>query len=325
MAATACFMDGPPCSTGRRLRKNRYDIEHFFFSLPTGLLTQLSRTSRSLPYLVSLRGSDVPQYDPFNVRLESMHRVLLPLTRRIWSRAGAVVALSNGLREIALRTAPDLKIDVVPNGIEAELFSPAQSTASANPNGRLKIISVSRLLERKGLHHLIEAIAKPNPLPVTLEIVGTGSYESELRKHCTDLGLDDHVRFLGFIRREKLPDLYRSADLFALPSQTESFGLVFAEAMACGLPVVATTVGGIPELVRHEIDGLLTAPASPDEVRSALQRLIHSPGERLSMGRSARLRIEEKYTWSSITRQYLSHYDEILSGSPGCPPKRRED
>lgn len=293
------------------LKHNNYDLEHFFFSLPTGILSLSPFKRRKQPYIVSLRGSDVPGYDLFNQKLEKIHKLLLPLTRSIWRNSSAVVALSNGLKKIAIETAPDQEIDIISNGIEIDSFFPADTQKTHE--GPTKLITVSRLLERKGIHHLLEAIAKPTPLPVTLTIAGTGSYEETLRSKCKELNLSHCVKFTGFIRRDQLPELYRQHDIFALPSQTESFGLVFAEAMSSGLPILGTFVGGIPELVRHETDGILVNPAKPDEIRKALETMLSDPEKRLAMGQAARQRIEEKYSWKSITAQYLERYQKVIS------------
>jgi glycosyltransferase involved in cell wall biosynthesis len=294
------------------LKSTKYDLEHFFFSLPTGILSVSPFRQRKLPYIVSLRGSDVPGYDLFNQKLEKVHKLLLPLTKSIWRNASAVVALSQGLKDIAVKAAPAQEIDIISNGIEVDHFYPAVR-AEKKPGEPLKLITVSRLLERKGIHHLLEAIAKPTPLPVTLTIVGTGSYEDKLRKTCTELGLDDRVKFTGFIRRDELPELYRQHDVFTLPSQTESFGLVFAEAMSCGLPILGTFVGGIPELVRHEIDGILVNPAQPGEIRESLETMLNNPEKTIAMGLAARQRIEEKYAWRIIAEQYLECYQKVIS------------
>ena len=298
----------------RLLSSTPYDVEHFFFGLPTGVLSRSPLPWRAPPYVVSLRGSDVPGYDPFNHTVERLHRLLLPMTRRIWRQAGSVVALSDALKMLALQTTPELPIDVIPNGVDTDHFRPPAETARVTESDRpLALISVARLLERKGLHHLFEAIAKPTPLPVTLTVVGTGPYQPELERQVGELGLSDRVSFAGFVRHAQLADMYRASDLFVLPSQTESFGLVFAEAMASGLPVLATQVGGIPELVRDGTDGLLVEPARPDQLRGALERLLAGPEERLAMGRQARGRIEAHYSWRAIAERYLATYESILA------------
>ena len=296
------------------LRRRRYDLEHFFFSLPTGAMTLLPSFGPKPPYVVSLRGSDVPGYDLFNAKVEKAHRLLLPFTRRIWRRAARVVALSDALREIALRTTPELDIDVIPNGIDPHEFYPSevdQDTAS----GKLKVICVARLLERKGIHHLLRAIAEPHPLNLDLTIVGTGPYQPELQHLASSLGLDRQVTFAAFVEHTKLAAMYRDADIFALPSQTESFGLVFAEAMASGLPVVATAVGGIPEIIREGREGFLVEPQDHAAIRQRLELLLGDCALRARMSAAARQRIEEKFTWRRVALQYLEVYRDVLSGT----------
>ncbi|HLT90010.1 MAG TPA: glycosyltransferase family 4 protein [Woeseiaceae bacterium] len=295
----------------RRLRKERgYDLEHYFFSLPTGLLTLMPQMPPRTPYVVSLRGSDVPGYDPYNTRVERLHGILKPITRRIWSNAGRVVALSKALADTARRTAPDLDIEVIPNGIDPERFSPpAERRVRKVP----RLITVARLLERKGIQTILEACARPTVLPVELSIVGTGPYENELKQMVRSLGLDDRVRFLGFVPNEELPNLYRESDIFVLPSETESFGLVFAEAMSCGLPIAASNVGGIPETVRDGVDGLLCPPGEPLSLRENILRLMSNVDTRREISHSQRERILERYSWEQIAARYADVYHAVLA------------
>lgn len=289
--------------------KHKYDIEHYFFSMPTGLLTLLPQLGRQVPYIVSLRGSDVPGYDPFNRKVELLHRLLKPVTRRIWKRAERTVALSEALADTARETAPDIDIDVIPNGIDTEQFSPPEKRKSTSV---IKLITVARLLERKGIQTILEACAKPTVLPITLEIIGTGPYEAELRSLADSLGISDRVEFLGYVPNEELPRYYRKSDVFVLPSETESFGLVFAEAMSCGLPIAASDVGGIPETVRHGTDGLLCPPGDPGLLRQNIKLLMSSKERRASIGDSQRQRILANYTWDQIASRYLDVYESVL-------------
>lgn len=300
----------------RRLRARRnYDIEHYFFSLPTGLLTLAPHGGPATPYIVSLRGSDVPGYDPFNSKVEHLHTLMKPLTRRIWQRASRVVALSTALARTARRTAPELDVEVIPNGIDERRFSPPDARP---PGNALRLITVARLLERKGIQTILEACAKPTILPVELRIVGTGPFETELREMVKAYGLEDRVRFLGFVPNEELPSHYRRSDIFVLPSETESFGLVFAEAMSCGLPIAASNVGGIPETVRDGIDGLLCPPGDPLALRENILRLASSIETRKEISHSQRERILERYTWDKIAARYADVYQAVLGAStPG--------
>lgn len=302
----------------RRLHAERgYDLEHFFFSMPTGLLTLVPGANPAVPYIVSLRGSDVPGYDPFNRKVEMIHALLKPVTRRIWNRASKVVALSNALAETAAETAPDLDIEIIPNGIDTEQFSPPERRSSRSS---IRLVTVARLLERKGIQTILEACAKPTLLPVTLQIIGTGPYEEELRSMVEWLGLGDRVEFLGYVPNEDLPRYYRKSDIFVLPSETESFGLVFAEAMSCGLPIAASDVGGIPETVRHGIDGLLCPPGDPAKLRENLIQLMSSSETRKEISDSQRQRILDHYPWEHIAARYADVYREVLAAVPESFP-----
>ena len=294
--------------------KRHYDLEHYFFSMPTGLLTLIPAIRRRIPYIVSLRGSDVPGYDPNNQKVERIHKLMKPVTRRIWNRAEKVVALSDALAETARQTAPDLEIDVIPNGIDTDQFSPPERR---QPRSTIRLITVARLLERKGIQTILEACAKPTLLPITLQIIGTGPYEAELRNMVESLGLSDCVEFVGYVPNEELPKYYRKSDIFVLPSETESFGLVFAEAMSCGLPIAASDVGGIPETVRDGIDGLLCPPGDPALLRANIRRLMSNAGERLKMSDSQRQRILTNYPWEHIAARYLEVYRSVLDTPQG--------
>ena len=289
-----------------------YDLEHFFFALPTGLLRFMPGPGRAMPAVISLRGSDVPGYDPFNKKVEAIHSLIKPLTRCIWSRADSVVALSGALSALARKTLPNIDYMVVPNGIDELHFSPP---VEREPSANLRLVTVARLLERKGIQDILEACAKPEPLPVELTIIGTGQYKDKLQSLAGSLGINDRVRFVGYVSNQELPTFYRSVDAFILPSETESFGLVFAEAMSCGLPILASNVGGIPEIVRHGVDGLLCPPARPDLLRSNIEKLV---GDRLTldrMGKSGRQRILDYFTWKRTAAEYLDIYNSVLDSS----------
>jgi glycosyltransferase involved in cell wall biosynthesis len=300
----------------RKLHARRhYDLEHYFFSLPTGLLSLLP-IGEHVPYIVSLRGSDVPGYDPFNAKLEKLHSLMKPVTRRIWRHASKVVALSDALAETARKTAPDVDIEVISNGIDSEQFFPPEARTPESP---VRLITVARLLKRKGIHNILEACAIPSRLPVQLQIIGTGPFEARLREMVDELNLSDCVQFLGFVPNEELPAYYRNADIFVLPSAIESFGLVFAEAMSCGLPIVATRVGGIPETVRDGIDGLLCAPDDPMALRENIVRLMSDFEIRKDMSKSQRRRVLKHYLWRHIAERYADLYRSALDSSGRRP------
>ena len=290
----------------RLLATHAYDVAHLFFSLPTGALLPFLDL-RGVPVVVSLRGSDVPGYDPHNRALARAHLLLRPLTRWIWRRADRVVAVCDSLGALALRTLPGLRYSVVHNGVDLERFRPSARHRLARTD-RIRCLAVARLVERKGLRDLIRALALLERDRFELEIVGTGPDQAALRLLCAELGVVDEVRFSGALDRPSLAARYRAADLFTLPSTSEAFGNVFAEALASGLPIVGTMVGGIPELVDHGVNGLLVPPGEPAALAAAIRALADDPRRRREMARRNRHRAESSLEWDQIAERYLSVY-----------------
>lgn len=296
------------------LHKQSYDLCHYYFSMPTGALSFYSHNVQHLPYLVSLRGSDVPGYDATKAYLRGLHRLLGRVNRGIWNRAGAVIANSNSLRQQALEDDPDAGISVIPNGIDVERFSPR---ARPGPErAPVRLISVCRLVPRKGVDVLLEAMAMLADLDVTLEIVGTGELEQPLREKARALGLGDRVHFAGFVSQEDLPAHHHAADIFVLPSLAESFAMALLEAMGCGLPVVATCSGGIPEIVTDGENGLLVPAESAVALAAGIRHLVADRDFRLTLGENNARKVRAHYTWARIAEQYEQVYRQVLESRP---------
>ena len=297
-----------------RMRDERYDVVHVFFSLPTGAMLPFL-TLGDTPVVVSLRGSDVPGYDPHQKQLERAHRMLLPLTRWIWHRASRVVAVCESLGRLALRTDPDLRYSVIPNGVDLTRFRPSTRGRSRH-GGKIRCLAVARLVERKGLSDLIEAIASLERGRFELEILGSGPDERRLKDLAFRLGVSREVIFAGSVSRSEIAGRYRDADIFTLASREEAFGNVFAEALASGLPIVGSTVGGIPELVEHGRNGFLVPPREPRALAAAIRLLADNPELRSEIGRRNRVHAEANLSWTRMTTRYLSTYNGVLRRAP---------
>ena len=293
-------------------QRNDYSIIHYFFSLPTGLLRFLPGRHRKVPYIISLRGSDVPNYDEYNKSLQLAHKILMPITRTIWREASRVVALSSDLANSAKVSDSKVSIDIVPNGIESEMFIHDPNIRAEMPKGknsdRVQLICVARLIERKGVQHLLQAMKQLDD-SVYLTIVGEGNYMSALQALANKLELDDKVRFYGYCPREKLVRLYNKSDIFVLPSMAESFGMVFVEAMSCGLPVIGARVGGVPDIIKED-NGILVQPDSVDDVIAAIKKLAGDKELRDAMGAANRYKAVAQYAWRSVADSYEIVYRE---------------
>jgi len=282
-----------------------YDVCHAFFGFPSGLVAWCYRDQ--FPYIVSLRGSDVPGFNP---RFAFQYFFLKPLFRHIWQQASSVIANSQGLKVLANKFMPELSIEVIPNGIDTQEFKPAIAGARVPQ----RILCVSRLVERKGVQHLIEAMpAIVASFPkVSLQVVGEGNLSDELNAQCRALGVHEHVDFLGYVPHEQLPELYQKAELFVQPSFYEGMSNTVLEAMACGLPIIATCEGGREELLR---DNALMAPyGDPTALAEGVAALLSNPEKVTVMGQVSS-EIAEQYSWAAVAKSYLNIYHDLIDSS----------
>ncbi|MDP3735605.1 MAG: glycosyltransferase [bacterium] len=245
--------------------------------------------------------------------------VMRPLFRQIFRRAAVVTAISKYLAEFAREMGARGKVEVIPNGVDLRNFQFSifnfQSISNdsifkhAGPNtlrGRLGladddrvVITVSRLVEKNGVDTLIEAM-RFLPENVKLLILGAGPLEELLK--AKSYKLKARVKFLGHVNHANLPEYLWLADVFCRPSRSEGMGSAFIEAMAAGVPVVATRVGGIPDFLRDEETGLFAEVDNPESVAAQIARLLkdYELCERIRV--SAR-EVAERYDWNTIASE----------------------
>lgn len=239
-----------------------------------------------------------------------LYRLTLPLTQKI-------VNISSG--EMEIMTAKGIspaRMEVIHNGIDGEIFFPTGSQRE-NPGSededRPPVVGcVAFLTKRKGINYLIAAfrqVADRYPR-ARLEIVGDGEERSRLQQQIASLGLEKNVTLLG--NRLDIPRLMNGFDIVVLPSVWEPFGLVIAEAMACGKPVVATSIGGIPEIVEHEGTGLLVPPSAVAPLERALMTLLESKALRDRLGAAGRQRFLERFDSRTMAEKYQAMYESLL-------------
>jgi len=307
MADAASYLAAALPVVRRLLRAERYDVVHFFFSLPTAALLPCLGL-RGTPVVVSLRGSDVPGYAGNDHSIQWVHRLLKPFTRWIWRRADRVVVLSESLGRFALETSPRLRYAVVHDGVDLHRFHPPVKRRERAD--RFRCLAVARMPEGHGLANLLQAFALLERDRFELEIV-TASDDRWLSELIAGLGLSGEVHLDGTVERAAVARSYREADLFTLAPTAGAVGNVFAEALASGLPVVGSTAGGIPELVEHGVNGLLVPPGEPAALAEAIRRLADDPRLRREVARRNRAKAEATLDWAQVTRRYLSIYQGL--------------
>lgn len=282
--------------------RNEYDIIHCH--LAHGLhspVAVLVKVAFKKPVIIKV-GATGPLSD-FTLLQSSLAGGLL---MRLLRRADRIVAVCGQAAAEAVRAGiPEQNVAVIHNGVDLDLFAPA-------PERQLPgcITFIGRLDAMKGVDVLLQAFARlMRHCAATLRIVGDGPERDRLRVLADRLGIGDAVLFFGV--REDIPRLLQESSVFALPSRSEGLPNVVLEAMACGLPVVATRVGGTPELVQDGRTGLLVQPNDPEALRVALQRLLNDPTYARELGACGRRVAQERFGIGRAIAAYYALYDEL--------------
>jgi phosphatidyl-myo-inositol dimannoside synthase len=283
------------------IKQNSYDMSFAFAGVPAGVISYALKLRYGLPYLVSLQGPDVPGFEE---RYHNLYPFLIPVLRQVWRQAVVVTAISLEHQGLAHKTLNDIEIPIIHNGVDIENFHPGN-----HKNESINILCVGRLIERKGQHHLLQAFARlRQEIPdchVRLTLAGTGDDEIRLKALARQLEISEDVRFLGFVPRQAMPDVYRQADIFVLPSQSEGMSIALLEAMASGLPVVVTYTGGTQELISPDENGLVVPWADIEGLARAIRRLVEDGSLREMMGLANR-QTALRFSWSQVAEQYLN-------------------
>lgn len=300
----------------RLLEAGRFDLLHAHWVVPNGLVAH--PVTAGVPLAVGLHGSDVFLAER-------------PLLRSLVARALRRTTLLTGCSPELVRRVCDLGFDgrrarVIPYGVDTREFSPV-ATSRGPWRARLGIppeavlaLSVGRMVTKKGYQVLMEALPRlmATHSDVHIVLAGGGDRLEEFRQAAA--AWRERVHFPGSVLRDTLPDLFRAADFFLLPAMHDPKGNVdglpnvILEAMASGLPVVASGISGIPLVIEDGVEGILVPEQQPDELERALRQLFRDADKRARMGRAARRKAERELTWAAVARRYRSAYEEALAG-----------
>ncbi len=294
----------------------RPDVVLAFAGIPSGPVGWLLKRTNGAPYAIALQGGDVPGFDV--PELARWRKLASGVLRRIWQDAGAVVASSQGFARLAHRHAPDQPIGVIPAGADVDGIAPKE-TYIAGPE--LRLLFVGRLVHQKGLDILIQALAKlPHTLPWRLVLAGDGPEWTRLAGLAGRFNFADRMHVRGWLDKAALPPIYRSADVFVLPAREDGMPIALLEAMAAGLPIIASKVSGMSEAVIDGINGLLVAKDDIDGWVKALTTLAENPAQREVMGRASRVRAETYFSWAAVTRTWVDVLEHIIEKPAGGRP-----
>ena len=272
----------------------------------------------------AIRGEPYSRLNANEKFLVSFNWFLRIFEERMLERSNKIIAVSDFTRRELHRfyKLDESKIRVIHNGVDIDKFKPALDKRKAkldlgfNPEDII-ILSVGRLYARKGLFTLIESIPRVVKRFKNAKFVISGKGQSnEMKKlinHATRLGVRDNIVFTGYYPDKKLPKLYQAADVFAFSTFYEHHPFAVLEALASGLPVVTTNVGGIPETIEDGKNGFLCHPFDPQEFSGRILYFLEHSAEAREMAFQARKTIEERFDWRLIVQKVLKVYNEALT------------
>ena len=293
----------------RLLRRARFDAIHAHWIVPQGVIALAARfvSGSKARILCTSHGGDL-----YGLR----GALLAALKRRVIRSVERMTVVSEAMRSAATAVAGRADVDVVSMGVDCRSrFTPCAGQAR-NPD---ELLFVGRLVEKKGLIHLIEAlpeIARMRP-QVRLKVAGSGPEESALRARAGELGVAARIDFLGPVANDALPELYRRASLFVAPGvvardgDQEGLGLVYVEALACECPVVASDLPAIRDVVVDGVNGVMVPPGDSRALAASVTTLLADRTRCMEMGRAGRSMALERFDWTVIARRY----GDLLGGA----------
>jgi N-acetyl-alpha-D-glucosaminyl L-malate synthase BshA len=295
-------------------RAEKLDLLHVHYAIPHSISAILARESikqkRYVPVITTLHGTDIT--------LVGADRSYLPITRYGLQQSDGVTAVSRFLKQATIETFDFDEIEVIPNFIcscHYKHLTDSPLRAELSPNGEKLLVHVSNFRAVKRPVDCVEILAQVRKKGgnARLVMVGDGPERSACTYRAEQLDVKDHVIFVG--KQANIPDYMGVADVFLLPSELESFGLAALEAEACEVPVVATRIGGIPEVVNEGETGFLSDIGDVEKMSNDVMKFLSDEEMRLDFGKRAREFAVARYGSELIIPQYINFYEKILAQS----------
>lgn len=283
-----------------RLHKIKsYTLNHTHFIFPDGVLALILKKLTGLPFIITSHGSDVPGYNPDRFKLQ--HKILSPIWLQVVKNAQQIICPSKSLESLLLAQTNDARISIIPNGIDLNKFC-------SNFPKKMRVLVVTRMFKRKRVQDLIKAVGGID-LKFDINIVGDGPYLETLRQMANNLNTD--IKFWGWLDNDsqELKYLYETSSIFVFTSESENFPINLLEAMSAGLAIITSSNSGCREVVGDA--ALLVEPRVPYEISAALKKLETNPQLCQDLGRKARQRLQNIFSWPIIAKQYNDIYQKF--------------
>ncbi|MEK9209377.1 MAG: glycosyltransferase family 4 protein [Patescibacteria group bacterium] len=259
--------------------------------------------------LLTLQEGDAPDYI-----LKRVSKIRYPIWKMLFKKADRIQAISGFLKDFAVLHGADIsKINIVPNGADLNKIRNPKEKLNIRP-GEKVIITTSRLVKKNAVDIIIDAVKlliTHYSLRITCLILGEGSEKENLKSQIANLKLQNQVSLLGFVPSEEIYDYLALADVFVRPSRSEGLGSAFLEAMAMGVPIIGTAVGGIPDFLIDRKTGLFCKVDDPKDLAEKIKILFEDENLRAELIKNAKQLVAEKYDWNIISQKMKEIFEHL--------------
>jgi N-acetyl-alpha-D-glucosaminyl L-malate synthase BshA len=295
-------------------RKQELDLVHVHYAIPHAtsawIAEEMLRGEQDLKIVTTLHGTDIT--------LVGLHPSFQAITQFSILKSSGLTCVSQFLKDRTVEdfSVPRERIRVIPNFVDPEIFRRNKEPchrATLAPHGERIIMHISNFRAVKRIPDVVEVFARlAAEVPARLVLVGDGPERPRAVERAEELGVDDQLLFLG--KHQSVDELLACADLFLLPSKNESFGLAALEALSCGVPVIASRMGGLPEVVTHGETGFLFPMGNVEEMADAGLSLLKDPDRWTRFSEAARADAIDRFSNDRVVPMYEALYQEVLSG-----------
>ena len=296
------------------LNEEVVDATIAFFTIPSGPLAWYIKFRYGIPYIISLRGGDVPGTE---TSLNTIHKILKPIRNLIFKDAISIVANSKGLAQLSEKADP-YPVKIIPNGVDCDFYIP--KIYSRKKSNIVNLLFVGRFQEQKNILNLIEQFYETLKVnkKLHLTIVGNGPLKDLILSKAHNLTIEKNLSWLDWQDKKSLKIIYRNADIFINPSLYEGMPNTVMEAMACGLPVIASDIFGNNDLVIDQKTGKLFPLKNINKLKDEILELSESVVLREQMGKAGCERVRKYFSWKNVALEYLKilkQYNKSISKS----------
>jgi len=301
-----------PAAALAPLLARRADLVHAHLGEDLAVLPLafLAARRRRLPVVVTVHASPAHTVRARDARTALVVGLGGPIERWAERRAAATIVLTERMADRVASVAGSDRVRVMRRGVDRGAFAAPGPDPFPGLTGRPRVVFLGRLARSKGVDTLVEAAARLRTPGVQVVLVGDGPARGSVEAAVRRRGLGDRVHITGFVPHHRTPAVLAAADLLVLPSVYEELGTVLVEALQVGLPAVASRVGGIPEVVEHEVSGLLVPPGDAAALAAAMDRVLGDPAVAARLAAGARERAAD-YDWELVADAVRALYDEV--------------